>query len=99
MSFHQDRRGWARWVAVRQVAWSGNPAGCRAGRFNLEERFCCRFAADAATANRPRNCLLQLAAAQGAGPVYRPDGRLFYAFPGAEPESIRAVPHGRSPAA
>ena len=41
-------------------------------RFNLKERFCCRFAAGAARADSRRNCLLQLAAAQGAGSVYIP---------------------------
>src|SRR5437899_4666428 len=93
MSFHQNRRGWApgrpfdKWFGRALPA----PAGPD-GRLILEERFCCRFAADAAAANRRRNCLLQLAAAQSAGPVYRPDGRLLYAFPGAEPEPIRAVP-------
>jgi hypothetical protein len=40
--------------------------------FNLKARFCCRFAAGAATADCRRNCLLQLAATQGAGSVCIP---------------------------
>ena len=54
-------------------------------KFNLKERFCCRFAADAATTDRRHNFLLRLAAARDAGSVCidRADW-LAYAFPRAE---------------
>jgi len=69
-------QGSAGGAVVRKGSRSGNPDGrWTAGGFNLKARFCCRFAADAATSDRRHNCLLWLAAARGRllG-VYRPDG-------------------------
>ena len=40
------------------------PPPCRT-HFNLRERFCCRFAAEAVAVDRGHNCLLRLAIADG----------------------------------
>jgi len=41
------------------------PAAVPNGHFNLRERFCCRFAAEAVAVDRGHNCLLRLAIADG----------------------------------
>jgi len=54
----QNRRG---------GTWRGGstPAAVPNGHFNLRERFCCRFAAEAVAVDRGHNCLLRLAIADG----------------------------------
>lgn len=63
--------------------------------FNFKEKFCCRFAADTAAADRRHNYLLRLAAVSGAGSIcIESAGRHPNAFPGAERKAIVAAPDG-----
>jgi hypothetical protein len=54
----QNRRG---------GTWRGRFDASRSAErhFNLRERFCCRFAAEAVAVDRGHNCLLRLAIADG----------------------------------
>jgi hypothetical protein len=64
--FRQNCRGLAVGLAVRKAPGRAIPPAVGPGPcFNLKARFCCRFAAGAATADCRRNYLLQFAAAQG----------------------------------
>jgi len=67
-------RGWTRrcrWsMGLTKTAEAGHGGGFDARRraerhFNLRERFCCRFAAEAVAVDRGHNCLLRLAIADG----------------------------------
>src|SRR5271166_5890932 len=77
--------------------WRRQSRPCRVGRhFNLEERSCCRFAADATTTNLRYDFILPLAIARGLD-AYRLVGPASHAFPGAGLEPVLAVHMGPHP--
>jgi hypothetical protein len=93
LDFHQNCQGLGAGSAVRKtpsraISPAVGPGHC----FNQKARFCCRFAAGAAMADRRRNYLSQLAATEGAGSVYIPRaGRL-----GCVIRSVARVPYRKS---
>jgi hypothetical protein len=65
----------------------------RVGRhFNLTARFCCKFAADAATPDRRRNRLLRLAAAEGTLLRYLSTGPAALHTRSRQPTRSRSLP-------